>query len=452
MTYPDQESSTLEFKVTFPKNDQIIKTIIAFCNEKGGKLIVGVEDDGTIIGIQQEEAQQAMEYLEKSIYKASNPPIVPKVYAQAICGKIILIIEVSSGMNKPYYQKSEGLEKGVYVRLGRSTLRANADMIEELKWQSRGKSFDTLAVYHATMDDIDTQKIYEFFNLQNITSYEALLLSYHLKIEEHAHTYPTVTGILTFGKNPQHFLPQSFIICSHFEGISGRTSLATQDCTGTVIEQFYQAYNFILSRLNKSFTIKGPKRIEVLEIPQEALREVLVNALVHRNYHIQSPIKIALFDNRIEIFSPGTFPGPISINNLCAGLTYIRNNALAKILRRAGLIETLGTGFLTLFESYAHYALPIPQVIEGENYIKCILPRNNDNQILRHHSYLNKDNEIEKILHLFSTANDISMSDLLKNSNLSRSSLARRIKQLLQQGLIKQIGVGKGARYIKALD
>ena len=454
MKYPDQESATLEFKAALPKNDQIIKTIIAFCNEKGGRLIIGVEDDGAIVGIAEEQAQQAMEYLEKSIYEASNPPILPKVYAQVLCDKILLIIEVSSGMNKPYYLKSEGLDKGVYIRLGRSTVRANADTIEELRWQSRGKHFDMLPVYQATMNDLDAQKIYGFFNLKkeadSDAAYEALLLSYNLKIEEHVHTYPTVTGILAFGKEPQRFFPQSFIICSHFQGISGRSALASQDCTGTVIEQFYQAFNFILKRLDKSFKIVGPKRIEKLEIPEEALREMLVNAIVHRNYHIQAPIKIALYDNRIEIFSPGSFPGPITSNNLCAGLTYIRNNALAKILRYAGLIETLGTGFLTLFESYSHYGLPVPQVIEGENYIKCILPRGSATVIIRAKNQLDKD--LEKIMHLFSVVDELSMSDLLANTRLTRSTLARRLKELMYQGIIQQVGVGSGARYTKIKD
>ena len=260
-------------------------------------------------------------------------------------------------------------------------------MIEELKWQSRGQSFDMLPVYNANFKDLDNKKIDGILNsrkgVKTTVSRDNLLLSYNIIIAEHTHRYPTVAGILAFGKNPQQFFSQAFIICSHFEGIFMPTAIAAQDCTGTIIEQFYQAYNFILSRLNKSFVISGPKRIEELEIPEEAIREILVNAIVHRNYHIQAPIKIAIFDNRVEIFSPGNFPGPLNTENLCAGLTYIRNVALTKILRHAGLIETLGTGFLTLFESYAKRELPTPKVIEGENYIKCILPRAIVNKVFK---------------------------------------------------------------------
>ena len=131
MKYPKQESSTIEFKQELPKNEQIIKTVIGFCNQKGGKLIVGVKNDGTITGLDEEKIQTVLEFLDKAIFEASSPPIIPKIYAQNIGKKTILIIEVSSGMNKPYFIKSKGLEKGTYVRLGRSTLRATSDMIEE---------------------------------------------------------------------------------------------------------------------------------------------------------------------------------------------------------------------------------------------------------------------------------------------------------------------------------
>ena len=108
MKYPGAESSTLEFKRTLPENDQIIKTIIGFCNRDGGRLIVGVQPDGTITGVPEEEIQKVMEYANKSIFEASSPPIIAGFHSQRIGDKTLLIIEVSSGMNKPYYRKSEG--------------------------------------------------------------------------------------------------------------------------------------------------------------------------------------------------------------------------------------------------------------------------------------------------------------------------------------------------------
>lgn len=450
MNYPKQESATVELKEALPKNDQIIKTIIGFCNQNGGKLIVGVKNNGRIIGVPESEINQALEYLEKSIYEASAPPIIPQVYAQRIGDAILLIIEVSSGMNKPYYLKSEGLDRGAYIRVGRSTVRATPDMIEELKWQSRGKSYDATPAYHATLRDLNMKRVDDFLTRlgkKQANARDTLMQSYYIVADEHAHHYPTVAGLLTFGNDPQKFLPQAFIICTHFSGISGRTALATRDCTGTLMEQFAQASDFIESRLNKSFVIKKRKREDTLEIPPEALREMLVNAIAHRNYHIQAPIKIAIFENRVEIFSPGNFPGPLVQENLCAGLTYIRNIALAKILRRSGLVESLGTGFRTLFESYEKANLPTPQVVEGEGFVKVILPRKP-----LHPTRTTKRKELpdrfeSQILNLLSLADTITMADIIKQTGLTRATAGRKISQLVKEKSLKKRGVGRNTQY-----
>ncbi len=446
MKYPGNESSTLEFKQTIPENAQIVKTIIGFCNRSGGKLLIGVKQDGTVIGVPEEEIERVMEYMNKSIFEASSPPIIPAVYSQRIGDKTILIIEVSSGMNKPYFRKSEGLDQGTYVRLGRSTVRATADMVEELKWQSRGRSFDMMPVYHGKEEDLDQKQVLEFLNHKNSSRVRSItpqiLTSYDLEIEEHAATYPTVGGILLFGKNPQKYFSEAMILCSHFDGVSGRKAISSIDCVGTLFEQFEMAYNFVTGRLGRSFTIRGPKREEQLEIPETALREILLNAIVHRNYHIQAPTKIAIYDNRIEIFSPGVFPGPLDPHNLKLGLTYIRNRVICKTFREAGYIEKLGSGFITLFESYEARGLYPPEVIEGENFIKCILPRP---------SFSSKpqkaESETDKILTLFEVTDEIAISDVMKALNLSRPTAGRRLAELTEQGILEQVGKSKATRY-----
>jgi len=387
-----------------------------------------------------------MEYETKSIFESSSPPIIPAIYSQRIGDKILLVIDVSSGMNKPYYRKSEGLEKGTYVRLGRSTVRATADMIEELKWQSRGRSFDMMPVYHAKEEDLDHKKILTFINTRKrakikIINHE-ILSSYHLIAEEHSAWYPTVGGILLFGKNPQRFFTEAMIICSHFSGKRGREAISSIDCVGTLSEQFNTAYNFITGRLGRSFSIRGPKRHEQLEIPEEAIREILLNALVHRNYHINAPTKIAIYDNRIEIFSPGVFPGPLDTRNLKMGLTYIRNLAICKVFRELGFIEKLGSGFITLFESYEKRKLHPPEVIEGENFIKCILPRP---------SFSSKpykaEDETQKILALFEITDEIAIADVMKTLGIPRSTAGRKLDELIKKEVLQKKGRGRATRY-----
>lgn len=452
MKYPETESYLIECKSTLPKNDQIVKTIIGFCNRNGGKIVIGVEDNGNIVGVDETKVQYYMEYLDQLIYESTAPPIIPRIYSQLIGEKTILIIEVSSGMNKPYYLKSEGLEKGVYIRLGRSTHAADADTIEELKWQSRGKTFDMMPVYHAHESEIDQKLVSRFLKhktgTKNAQATKDHLDAYHLTVSEHGKVYPTVAGLLLFGVRPQYFFSEAFIICSHFAGISGREALATVDCTGTVFEQVDTAFNFIVSRLNRSFVIESKKRKEELEIPEVAIREILLNAIVHRNYHIKAPTKIAIYDNRIEVFSPGDFPGPLNQHNLLMGLTYLRNPAICKVFREADYIEKLGTGFLNVFRSYEERRLKQPQINEGENFVKCILPRKTVQDLGITLESEGRDQKL-KILALLDVAEGITIADVITTLGIPRSTAGRRLKELVEEDRLKKVGTKKGAFYKK---
>jgi ATP-dependent DNA helicase RecG len=450
MKYPATESSNIEFKQEIPQNAQIIKTVIGFCNQHGGHLIIGVADDGTIIGIDSEKAEQMMEYLDHMIYETTAPPIIPLIYTRQIADKTLLIIEVSSGMNKPYYKVSEGVAKGTYIRLGLSTLKASADMIEELRWTSRGKSYETMPVYHATKSDLNEKQLLTFLksrkqaaSIKSITN--ELLTSYHLITKEHNRVYPTVAGVLVFCDDPQQYISEAMILCNHFSGIEGRESIAALDCIGTLFDQFKMAYNFIVGHLDYKFEIQKTKRVETLEIPEIAIREALLNAIVHRNYYIKAPTKIAIYENRVEIFSPGNFPGPLNTNNLRQGITFLRNPVICKLFREAGYIEKLGTGLITIFDSYAERGLTIPSVIEGESYVKYVLPRGKSKAIK--HTELSK--ELDDIISLFTTVESIAISDVIDYLGVPRATAGRRLADLVQKGILVKKGEGKKVRYMK---
>ena len=442
MKFQGEESSKLEFKEAIPNSSQIIKTMIAFSNMNGGKLVLGVNNQGEIVGIPEMQGHQAMEWIEKAVFEASAPPILPLVYQQRIDNKVLLIIEVSSGSNKPYYQKSLGLDKGTFVRLGRSNMQANADLIEELKWQARGITYDQLPLYHAHLDHLDTDKIHEFFkqrrNGAKAKVTNEMLLSYQIIAQEHHHLYPTVGGMLLFGKNPQQILTESYVLCTHFAGVEGREAISSRPINGTLFEQYDAAYDFILERLGKSFHIKK-KREEKLEIPAEAVREMLMNAILHRNYHISAPIKVAIYNDRIEIFSPGTFPGPVDISNLESGVTYVRNHVIAKILWESAYIEKMGSGFITLFRSYRSYDLRQPHIIEGTNFVKVVLPKEKAEKPQK------RDEEM--ILGLFHLASEISRSDVVERLRIPKTTAGRLLNQLTIEGKLVRVGKGPKTAY-----
>jgi ATP-dependent DNA helicase RecG len=443
MVYPEHESSTLEFKESIPAKDQILKTVIGFCNLYGGRLVIGVRDNREILGVPEEKVDSTLEFLHKQIYENCTPPIFPTIYTQRFGDTLTLIIRVDSGMNKPYHLRGEGAQKGTYIRMGRSTLRADPQTIIDLQNQSRGISADTVPVYNATPDILRAERVKTFLSSRSAGFKglvdESLLNAYNLIHKEQARTFPTVGGALLFSDNPQQWFSEAFIICTRFKGISGRNAESSRDCAGTLFDQFEAAYDFIINSLEKSFSIEGKRRKERYDIPVVAVREILVNAIVHRNYSIAGPTKVAVFDNRIEIFSPGTFPGPLDTHNLTAGITYIRNPVIAKVFREAGYIEKLGTGFLTVFRSYQEFGLKSPLIIEGDNFIKCVLPREKNSD--------EPSSDQENILRLFLSAESISVSDVVEQLGMARATAGRRLSELLKAHKISRIGKGRGSKY-----
>lgn len=444
MKYPEIESNTLEFKREITSNDQIIKCIIGFLNLYGGKLIIGVDNNREIIGIDESKVYQTLEHIEKTIYDNCSPVVVPHVYTRRMANKLILIIEVSSGTRKPYFKISEGLNKGVYVRIGRSSMRATPELIEDLKNQGLNRSFDSLAVYNNGPEALSEMQLKEFFG--TLVKYPKrkintdLLTAYNLLMNEQQQVYPTAAGVLLFGFNPQEVFTEAFIICTHFAGTRGRQALASRDIKGTLFQQFEESFALIKSRLNVAYKIKGKKRVEELEIPEVAIREVLVNALVHRNYSIKAPIKIAIYDDRIEFFSPGIFPGPLKVDKLEDGITYIRNSIITKIFREAGLVEKLGSGFLTLFESYRERGLLVPEVIEGDSFVKCILPRGKSEKgIVTGYE--------KRIINLCHKLNEITTQDVMRELAVSRATASKELSKLSAAQKLVKVGNGPRTRY-----
>jgi ATP-dependent DNA helicase RecG len=445
MLFPQEESSLLEFKRELPKNDQIIKTIIGFANQNGGRLVLGVGNDRKIIGVPEDTIQETMEKIQNSIHDNCHPTLMPSIYTRRFGDKLVIVIEVSKGSAKPYFKKSEGLSKGTYIRLGIVTAKATPEMIQEMQFQSRGITQDALPVYQATTEDQNFEAIQRFLRNKQFPHIVEeptieILKSYHLVFEEHSRLYPSVAGLLLFGKNPQHFLTEAFIICSHFKGISGREVIATRDCTGTLFEQYLNSVEFVEERLNRSFTIRGKRREESLEMPLNAIREAILNVIVHRNYRIPGPAKIAIYQDRLELFSPGTFPGPLSIRDLELGISYVRNPIICRIFREAGYIEKLGSGFPTIFSSFKDAGLRQPQVLEREEAIKLILPRGKETR-------KEKDPE-SSLLNFLSQKEQVTISEIAANLGVSKATAWRLVKKLISKGTIFSHGKGPGTVYL----
>lgn len=408
---------------------------------------MGIHDDGNVIGISEEDIQESLEFLNKQIYESCSPPIIPQIYTLIHKGKHLLIIEVSGGMNKPYFISKKGMDNGTYVRIGRSTMKASPEMLQELQWQSRGLSYDTLPCYPSSLEDLDSERLavfLKYFETDDQKQSERILRSHSLLVQEHGKNYLTHAASLLFGVAPQSYHPEAFIIATRFKGTEGREALDARDFMGSLTSQIQSALSFIIGHIGVRYSIKGSQREEWPTIPEIAIREAVTNAVVHRNYHMPSPIKIAVYENRVEIFSPGGFPLPISERDFPMGISHIRNTLIAKIMRQMGYVEKLGSGLMTIVDSCLREGLVRPAIIDGGSFTKVILYKTEgDSPIVK----TDLDKVSNEILQQIEIHEERSAREIIQVLGMAKTTVIRKLNLLCDLGLIQKTGKARSVRY-----
>lgn len=437
--YPEREAKALEFKETVPSFSSLVKTCVAFSNGIGGKIVIGVKDNSReIAGINDETRNRIYDEFPNSLYDATNPGLLAEIYEKRFNDVSVIIIEIPSSIKKPVFVKNEGTLKGVYLRAGSNTRRATDEYIQELIRENKRFHFDEEPLQEKIeiLSEKKIKKIYGQFNQEQLIS-EKIISRSSTNSEKY---YPTVTGALMFCESPNQYIPEASIQCTRFSGTEGRNIIQTEEILGPLDKQFNVSFDLIMSWVVRDYrllktTLKGRTLI-----PEEALRESIANALIHKKYWIPGSIKIALYDNRLEIFNPGNFPGLFNLNNLGDGTTYLRNPSLARIARRFGIVEKLGTGIKLILESCYKAGIKNPEFIEGPDSVKIIfnfLPAENKNS-----------SEEEKLLSLFKMKNEIKVADVENFLKVSRNTATRKLNQLIKKEKIRRLGKGPAVIYI----
>lgn len=440
MMYPERESKHLEFKSQLPKLSKLVKTCVAFANDFGGKIIIGVDDDGTILGIDENTRDRVYEQFPNSLYDATSPGLLAEIYEKRFDDKVVIIIEIPHSIKKPVCVKDEGIPKGVYLRAGPNTRRASQAYIEQLIRENKRMSYDEESIQ--TSSDILSDELLKEV-LGRHTDKRRLLAEKILtqSVANQRYYYPTVAGTLCFCPNPEQYIPEAMVMCTRLKGKSGRDILNTVTITGHLEQQAEQTFNLIKQWLIQSYELVGIKLKSRLIVPEEAVREAIINALLHRKYWIPGAVKVTMFDNRLELFNPGSFPGLVDVDNLGDGTTYLRNPHLAKLARRLGLIEKLGTGVRLMKDSCSEAGIKQPEFIEGSDSVKVIfyfLPDKANNQ-----------SEMTSIMDLFNLKTQVSVKEVSEFLGVSRNTATRKLNQLMDDNQIKRVGKGPSTRYIK---
>lgn len=438
MKYSDNESRVLEFKEIADDYKKIIRTAIAFANTKGGEIVIGVKDKtGAIKGLDDSSIVKYSEEIPRAIYDAVAPNLIPNCYEKNIGGKILFIVKVFSGQAKPYYLKHEGIPAGVYVRVGSNTMRAKHYIVEDLLRQGQNKFYECNILENPSVGDLDKLSLKNFMGAIS----ENLLISNKIALPNSMHQLKaTVAGVLMFSKQPEKNIAESYVIVSKFKGTKGRNIESTRDITGSVPDQISEAFDWIMPRLQKNYSLTRTKlRPKTSLLPEVVAREIITNALAHKSYDIPSPVKIAFFDDRLEVYNPGNFVGMIDEFNIGTGISQYRNPALCHMLRKLGFMEKQGTGIRIIFEECDAAGLERPVFVEGADFVKVIAKFSPlKNEILE---------EKDRILEFVKTRNHITSQMCAALLGVSKPTALKHINDLVNEGSLICEGRARSKRY-----
>lgn len=428
-----QESETVELKEIVV--DNIKKEIVAFANSAGGILYIGVSDDGSVVGVDKPDmvTQQIVNMVRDSI----KPDITMFLHYKII--KIgenqIIAVEIQRGTERPYYLAKKGLRpEGVFVRQGTSSIPATDTAIRRMIKETDGDSYEDMRslqqdlTFEATIKEFADRKVelglsqmraLGIINTDGIYTNLGLLLS-----EQCAHT----------------------VKAAAFEGTDQSVFRNRREFSGSLLQQLNEVYDFIDIRNQTRATFDKLRRIDERDYPEVAVREALLNSLVHRDYSFSASTLISIYTNRIEFTTIGGLPAGVGLDDIMLGLSVCRNPKLANIFYRLELIEAYGTGMRKIMRSYDNSSRKPVIEITG-NAFKIMLPNRNEGpgKAVKPDT---ENNFEELILEFVRQHGEIARRDVEKTLGLRQTAAGRLLKIMVEKGLLIQKGRGRNTRYM----
>lgn len=353
------EDSRHQFKRDITNVISASQELCAFANSKGGMLIIGVDDLGQVIGLSANDIRRINQLISNAASEVRNPinPITENIRIE---DQLVLVAHVDEGRDKPYFA-SDG---AIWVKSGADKRKVTSkDELRRLFQESDLLHADQVPIADTTLDDLNPDIFDQFYSKEFGHSYqdeeiglEKLLDHLSLARAERLN----LAGLLLFGRNPQRHKPQFNIKAVHFIGVEAISEkyLDSEDIGGTLSNQFINGLSFIKRNLRKEQKDQPRNSLGVLPIDEKVFEELLVNALIHRNYFINAPIRLFIFYDRIEIISPGILPNNLTVENIKHGVSNQRNPIISSFATRQkpplGLpYRGIGTGIKFALKLYA---------------------------------------------------------------------------------------------------
>lgn len=382
------ESVNVEYKEAVPeKSIKYMKTVVAFANGKGGTLVFGIED-GTmkVVGIDKEELFTTMDAITNAIMDSCEPMIVPNIYVRNIEDKYVLFVEIEAGKQTPYYIKSLGIEKGSFIRVGGTTRLAELYYVKDLILRGTNKFYDQLPAHEQSITEKEIEEFcveaFEYAKSQCETAKERAtirpltknkLYEWKLLHDVDGKVVPSIGLCILLGK-PLDGMDVK-VQCAVFKGDTRAIFVDRKEYTGKLSEQIDEAYDFVLRAIHLGAKIEGIQRKDIYELPIDVIRELICNAICHRSYLEPVNVQVILFDDRLEITSPGMLMNEVSIERMKQGYSQVRNRGIANVLAYMKIIEGWGTGIPRMFKRCKEYGLPEPRIQDLDGAVRIDLYR-----------------------------------------------------------------------------
>ncbi len=427
-----------KIKGTLPGS--LSKDIVAFANTLGGKIYIGIKDDGSIVGV--ENPDDVMTRISNLVHDSILPDLIPFIQIQTIekNKKHIIKITVSTGTQRPYYLAKDGLKpKGVYLRRGSACIPVSEAGIREMIMETSGKSFEES---RSLNQDLTFETLNKEMQLRNLEFNKPQMRT--LKLIGTDNLYTNLALLLS------DQCPYTTKIAV-FQGSDNAVFRERKEFGGSLLKQLSEAYHF-LDFFNKTkATFNELIRTDQRDYPEEAIREALLNGIIHRDYIFSGSNIINMYDNQIEFISLGSLISGLSLKSIFIGASQSRNPNLAAVFYRLKLVESYGTGVRKINRLYKDYTdKPLFQTAEG--VFSVTLPnQNNVNNIVKEESTqynfytLDIKNEI---LNFIKFKKKITRKDIENKFGFGTTKSFNLLKELCENKLIRQIKQGKQTVYI----
>ena len=433
-----QESKTTEFKREY--TDDLKYAVVAFANTDGGKIYIGINDDGSVQGI--ENPDGTMLRITNMIRDVVRPDVTmfTECATERIDGKTVIILTVQRGTARPYYLSGKGVRpEGVYIRQGASSVPASETAILNMIKETSGDRYEDA---RSLNQQLTFEKATDYFTKRNLPFGEQQKRT--LKIIGSDGTY-TNLGMLLSDQ------------CVHtvklavFEGSKKSVFRDRKELDGSLLAQLEDAYAYIDQFNRTRAEFEGLDRIDKRDYPPEALREALLNAMTHRDYSFSGSTLISIFDDRIEFVTIGGLVRGLTFNDIMLGVSALRNQNLANVFYRLKLIEAYGTGILKINESYSDCDVkPLFEVTD--NAFKITLPNINYAGERKELPTVpakvkGKDTRKELVLKLVKQQGSITRKDVEDGLNISQSTAILLLREMVESGLLVKAKEGKFIKY-----